>query len=369
MRKSLTKIHRYLAIIITIPIFIIFITGAIYAFRYEILNTLENWKFYDKEVEFNIPPSKAIESAKNTLNIDSLSVSTISYAPNRAMFIEFITKEHPQRWLSEFSTIYINPETGNIVRIQEGLDGSSKFFTWLLLGHKYLWLPAEIGRPIVGWSVVLLLIVLLSGVALCWHRGKLRLHYKKSWKQLHRTIGFYCSLFLLTCALSGLIWSFDSFGNLIFKLTSGNEMPPYQIAESVIPETDNDSESSSLYERLDKLFQHITTQEAPNAQTYFINLPSSETSTFWCSIAHEYGGFYKVDNLMYDQYSLSEIEIEGIYNGRYDEKNFAETLRRMNFEIHDGRIFGLAGRIIILISVLCGIFLIVSGLAILCRKK
>lgn len=97
-------------------------------------------------------------------------------------------------------------------------------FDFIIRGHQYIWLPVEYGRHLVGYSVLLFLISLITGIIMWrprhWHWKKLRI--KRSLKghrfilQFHTLFAIYFIIPLILLCFTGLIYSFDWFRNIIY---------------------------------------------------------------------------------------------------------------------------------------------------------
>ncbi len=121
------------------------------------------------------------------------------------------------------SIVYVNPYTGSIVG--EGANVVDPFFLSMMRLHRFLWLPMNVGRPIVGIATIIFVVICLSGLVLwlprtwssfakwrAWKPG-FRIRFKKvGWPlvyDLHNTVGFYLLIPSLILALTGLCWSFS----------------------------------------------------------------------------------------------------------------------------------------------------------------
>lgn len=97
----------------------------------------------------------------------------------------------------------MNPYTGEILNVKTFSRGESPdFFRWILNGHRALWLPYDIGRPIVGIAVLIFVVILISGIVLWWPTKWIKSIIDKSFKikwdasfkrvnyDLHNVLGF-----------------------------------------------------------------------------------------------------------------------------------------------------------------------------------
>lgn len=67
--------------------------------------------------------------------------------------------------------VYLNPYTGQVIKVTAHKAGDFDFFSFILNGHLSLWLPREIGAPIVSYAVLTFFIVLVTGVLSGGHIG------------------------------------------------------------------------------------------------------------------------------------------------------------------------------------------------------
>lgn len=108
--------------------------------------------------------------------------------------------------------------------------GDFDFFRFVLDGHRRLWLPRATGSSIVGYSVLVFLITLITGILL-WIPKKWN---KKSIKQritisspphnlshlnlsLHRVLGVYALIPLVVLCFTGLIFSLGWFSKAAMR--------------------------------------------------------------------------------------------------------------------------------------------------------
>lgn len=95
------------------------------------------------------------------------------------------------------------------------------FFAFMSQLHKWLLHPRPDspdaiwwGQIIVGISILAFVVILLTGLWLWWPAKRLRIAPTRSRRfifDLHNTLGFLSTIFLLIMALTGLTWSFAWF--------------------------------------------------------------------------------------------------------------------------------------------------------------
>lgn len=137
--------------------------------------------------------------------------------------------------------------------------------------------------------------------------------------------------------------------------SGGNELKPY-----VLPLSDTTRANINNALSLDELYTRLKKEE-PKATTFYFALPQSSDGVIRVSVVHVRGSYYHTDNLFFDRYTLASLEGSGPYAGKYREASAADQFRRMNLSIHDGRIFGIWGKIIMCIASLIGASLPITG--------
>ena len=368
-RKACAKLHLCLGLLSGIVVFIVCITGCMYAFKDEITDATQPWRFVAPlEKEF-LPPSRLLAIADSVMG--GASATAITYGERSdAAWVDYYQPE------AGMSTVFINPYSGQVLKSVVNHNGDFDFFRLVLSGHRTLWLPREIGSPIVGYSVLIFLITLITGVILWWPRSWTRkalvqrLTLKRPFTfsrlnfDLHNVAGFYAALVLAVLCFTGLIFSLNWFSRGVYSITSGGEeLKPY-----VLPVSDTLQVVNRVTNPLDRLYTQLRLEE-PAAKTFYFALPGQADGVYRVSVVHKRGSYYRTDNLFFDRYTLVSLKGAGPYAGKYTEASPADKFRRMNLEIHDGRIWGLPGKIIMFLASLTGASLPVTGFIIWYRKR
>ena len=369
VRKACAKLHLWLGLLSGIVVFIVCITGCMYAFKDEITDATQPWRFVAPlEKEF-LPPSRLLAIADSVMG--GASATAITYGERSdAAWVDYYQPE------AGMSTVFINPYSGQVLKSVVNHNGDFDFFRLVLSGHRTLWLPREIGSPIVGYSVLIFLITLITGVILWWPRSWTRkalvqrLTLKRPFTfsrlnfDLHNVAGFYAALVLAVLCFTGLIFSLNWFSRGVYSITSGGEeLKPY-----VLPVSDTLQVVNRVTNPLDRLYTQLRLEE-PAAKTFYFALPGQADGVYRVSVVHKRGSYYRTDNLFFDRYTLVSLKGAGPYAGKYTEASPADKFRRMNLEIHDGRIWGLPGKIIMFLASLTGASLPVTGFIIWYRKR
>jgi uncharacterized iron-regulated membrane protein len=346
-KKLIGQLHLWLGLSSGIIVFIIAITGCLYAFQEEIQNYTEEYRFVEKENKPFLPPSQLEQIARKELPGKALHAIKYNGQEKSAEAIFFHYEP------TYYYIVYLNPYTGKVLETANMDEG---FFRFILDGHYYLWLPPEIGQPVVASATLIFLVLLLSGLYLWYPRNKnatkqrFSFKWKKEtkWKRknydLHNITGFYILLIALIFAVTGLVWGFQWFAYSYYTVLGGEKSLVY---EDPISKKTN----TTIEKPLDKIWA-LMQKEYPTAKSIEVHPPENDSSAIAANANPEEGTFWKTDYRYFDQHTLEEKEVKHIY-GKYKDAAVSDKLMRMNYDIHTGAVFGLAGKIVaFLISLL-----------------
>lgn len=373
-KKIAYQLHLYLGLISGLIFFIVCLTGAIWALK------LNGWVDQEKLPEVSqgnhttvVSPSSVIEVAKKEFKDKTPDYIEYSEdAPIKATF----------RGQGYNYSLQMDPYTGKVISVK-GAEGSSGYDFWdfIGMGHFSLWLPYSIGQPIVGYSTLVFVIVIITGLILwvpkskkalkysLWFRWKKKTKMYKKVYDLHNILGFYAAFILLIISLTGMVWALEWWSQGVYKVTSGGRvMPEWRMAQSDTLHVD--TPAKDIYQGIDSLFSDLS-QKAPTAQAFSIYLPNIEdkASAIMITVFPDKKLYYNVDRYSFDKYTFKQVEVDHPYQGKYENKDFADKLRRMNYDIHIGAIGGTAGRLLVFLSTLFGMSLPLTGLYLYIRKR
>jgi uncharacterized iron-regulated membrane protein len=339
LKKAIGKIHLWLGLSSGIIVFVIAITGCLYAFQEEIQNFTEEYRFVDKQDKAFLIPSQLEAIAKKEL-------------PNKALHaIKYNGKEKSAEAIfyhyepTYYYIVYLNPYSGKVLEKVNMDDG---FFRFILDGHFYLWLPHEIGQTMCATATLIFLILLLSGLYLWFPKNKnaikqrFSFKWKKStkWKRknydLHNITGFYVLSIALIFAVTGLVWGFQWFAYFYYTGLGGEKSLVYEDPIST-------KKSIPTTHALDKVWMRMQ-KEYPNAKSVEVHPPENDSTAIAANANPEEGTYWKTDYRYFDQYSLKEIEVKHLF-GKYKNADKTDKLMRMNYDLHTGAVLGLPGKI------------------------
>ncbi len=368
LKKLIGQLHLWLGLGSGIIVFIVSITGAIFAFEKEIQDITQPYRFVRVQ---NMPILKpSILKSKAMMALPNKSLHSIEYLPEgRAVKATFYSASP-----FYYHLMYIDPYTGKVLHT---LDETKNFFFIIKYLHYCLLLPINIGQPIVAISTLVFVIMLITGIVLWWPKNKAaaKQRFWFNWRQglkwkrknydLHNILGFYASSIALIMAITGLVWGFEWFRAAYYNLASGGDTyPQYYSPISDTTKTSN----LSLDQKIDWAYAQ-THKENPQAQMLEVHIPEKKSDAISCVNSNSSDVYWKNDFVYYDQHTLEEIPVKHIY-GRLKDASYADLLQRMNYDIHVGAIFGLKGKILAFgISLLCASLPVTGFLIWWGRKK
>lgn len=357
IKKLIHNIHLYLGLSSGLVIFIVAITGCLWAFQEEISSFTSTLPEIEKQEKTPILP---VEAKKLALQVfpERHVHGTLYEAENDPIKVIFYEYE-PEF----YHTIYLHPYTGEVLEIENNLTG---FFPLVLEGHRYLWLPKPIGEQVVAWSTVIFFFMLVSGIILWWpknrksRRQRLTLDWKENtrWKRknydLHSVIGFYISLVAVVIVFTGLIMAFENFQKVVYRSLGGEKEVVWRIPENLSAPT-----AIAETPAMDRLY-HKVRKEFPQAIDIEFHYPTLDAEAIYVEVGNKEGVYYNADYRFYDQNSLEEITSPTIY-GEYGKTGFPEKVMRMNYDIHVGAIGGIPGKVLAFFASLICASLPVTG--------
>jgi uncharacterized iron-regulated membrane protein len=341
LKSWIGKIHLWLGLSSGLVVFIVAVTGCIYAFQSEIQDLIQPFRFVEPQKVEVLPPTKIWEKANEALPGKHLH-AVLYPTPDRAVqAIYYSYEEH------YYYFVYVNQYTGEVQKVK---DEFSDFFRIVLDGHFYLWLPPEIGQPVVASFTLVFLVMVVSGLILWWPKRKkgakksFTIKWDVRWRRknydLHQVLGFYMMIFALAFALTGLVWGFSWFRDGLYAATTGGE----KFVEYYAPVSDSTQIYNDGIPGLDRVWMKMRA-EYPNAEWIEVHPPDYEHGSIATNANPDASTYWKMDYRYFDQYTLEELPVDHVWN-RFHESSFGDKLHRMNFDIHVGAIGGLPGKLL-----------------------
>lgn len=372
-RKITGQIHLWLGLITGLVVLIVSITGCLFVFQKEISDLIHQETFFVKPPSSTVtlPYSTLLKKAEQALGKDYPVNFSTTYKDKEHAW-EFMTyKAGDPKALTYFGSIdyyesvFINPYTGAVTGLH---DYKYDFFNIVKFIHWSLLLNDTYGQNIVGYSTLIFVFMLVTGMIMWWpkkwSKTNINKSFKVKWKagfkrvvyDLHNVSGFYVMLITLVLALTGMVFAFKWFQTTVYVVASGSTTPPEvkqvksKPAPAVLYPVDIAfNKAKVLLPASDRI--NVSPAAGDEGVIYIYGIKGKET-------------YYHADALQFDQYSGKLL-----YRRNYEEQNAGEKLVGMNYDIHVGAILGLPGKIIAFIASLVAASLPVTGFMIWLNRK
>jgi uncharacterized iron-regulated membrane protein len=344
MKRTLRFIHLWLGLISGLIVFVVAITGSIYAFEEEIRSVIHKDLFYVSTDDSRQPVEKIISTVKQENPFQKIKNIRIFSDPERSVQVN----------LRNNTSIYVDPYSGKTLG---KIDTEKEFLAVILKIHRSLYL-GDFGKKITGISAFIFLFMLISGMILWWPGSKRNLKKKfrisagSPWKKLnydlHSVLGFYASWIIIFTALTGLVWSYKWMESGLYTIT-GSAKENNSKMRSVVPDSMN-KVSVDIF--LDKALS-LSGESAEQ----FILLPEDSIGFVKVNVKYEKEGFFtKHDQFYFDQYSGKLLKESPFSNSSAGDK-----LKATNYNIHTGKVLGLPGQFLVFFAALISASLPVTG--------
>ncbi len=304
--------HLWLGLSSGLVVFIIAITGCIYAFQDEIQNATQPYRFVEQQDKAFLRPSQIQQIAGNAL--PGKHVHAIMYQ-GQARAAKAIFYAEPEAG-DYYYFVYINQYTGEVLKVS---DEYKTFFRFILDGHFYLWLPHEVGHVIVASATLIFLVMVISGIILWWPRNKagrrqrFSIKFNAKWRRknydLHNVLGFYVASLALVFAITGSVWGFEWFGKMYYgAISGGGSMKPYVDPGS----KDTPVAASTNMPAMDRIWLQLY-KGVPANGAIEVHTPETDSSSIAVNVNPDPTTYWKIDYRYFDQHSLRELSVDHVW--------------------------------------------------------
>ncbi len=317
------------------------------AFEREIELITMPYQFVEVQDNPFLPPSEIKKIIDPIL--PGKPVHGIAYgAPDKAIVASFYSEEY-------YYLIYLNPYTGEVLKVK---NMAEDFFRILIDGHFYLWLPPDIGQPIVATATLIFVVMMITGIILWWPKNKsaakqrFSVKWNAKWRRvnydMHNVFGFYMTWIAIFLAFTGLVFGFQWFAKSVYWVTSGGK----QAVEFYMPVSDTLSQNQQDAPAIDILWQRMS-KEYPSAEVLEVHVPVNNADAIEVAANPDDQTYWKADYRYFDQHTLAEIPVTHMF-GELKNASVADKIARMNYDMHVGAVLGLPGKILaFLASLIC----------------
>lgn len=354
--------HRWLGFISGLVVFIVSITGCIFCFQDEIQDAVYQYRTVQNTGKPYVQPSLLIARVKK------------AYPKASPDFIYYYGKERPAGVLANmgkegFEYVFLNPYTGNITYHEKP---QTNFFIIVEYIHLYLLLPPAIGKWIVGVSVILFMLIMVTGLILWWPKRKtdrkrsFTIKWNGRWRRvnydLHNVLGFYATAIAMILAISGLAIAFEPVSKAIYNTANLGKID-YQ-TEVTEPKSDSLKKAGVADEPVINIAFAHARQQSPEAEMFLIHNDPAVSGAIGVGAYPKSMHYAGASGYEFDKYNGKLLKAYP-----YHKKSPGLKLNEMNYDIHVGQIFGLTTKIIAFSASLICASLPVTGLIIWLGKR
>ena len=365
-------IHLWLGLLSSVVVFVLCISGCIYAFKTQMIEAYN----YDKV--FITASGTAQTPGELQQKLFSEGKELISFTVPESTSRSWNVSYKNQN--GAVSGFYYDPyrklELGN------GDQSLSRFFEVVLDLHRNL-LMGNVGRQIGGASVLMFLVLIFSGFILWLPKKmkylkqgltvKLNSSFKRINHDLHNVLGFYAMIFLMFIGITGIYITYPWVKNALIVSLGGEPVSQINAAEA---STGNDAFADLMSDMLNreaeknelKDEQIVSVQKIidetnlyfPNPGTLSVEFPNEENPRFMVKKINT-DNFLRAllpDELSFDK--TGELKTREIFLEKPLNKQFTSLAK----PLHTGEIMGLPSIIFYFIISLIGAMLPITGIII-----
>lgn len=361
-------IHLWLGLLSCAIVFVVCLTGCLYAFKNQIIEFTNRDKVYISKTSVQVKNPDLIQTELLKQNRELTSL-LIPDDKERSYVIGYRENQVDK-------SAYYNQYTGEILGQPE--VGSSRFFEIVLDIHRNL-MMGNTGRQILGAGVLMFCVLLISGLIL-WLPKKLkflkqgltvmfRAKFQRVNYDLHNTLGFYTFLILFFIAVTGLYITYPWVKNGLIISLGGSSIDNISkdkesgedafggLLEDMLQKQDEkknlkDSESASI----DKILQ-LADQHLPYSAVTSIELPNKDNPRYVVikTNTQNFLGMMLPDEATFDK--TGNFKTKELFSAKPLNKQFTSLAK----PLHTGEIMGLPSIILYFIVSFIGCSLPVTG--------
>lgn len=366
--KTIGKLHLYFGLAVGVIVFIVAITGCLFAFQQDITDFLRRDIIYHGEDDIankQVLPLRQLEANVQAFTQEPYEVFWVNIPLDKRksyVFVYLEMDENAWNYFDEFvsyKSVYVNPYSGEVLRF---IDEEFTFFHIVKYIHFSLLLKSTWGKWITGVPTLIFIFMLLSGLYLWWPKNRKAIKQRfwfrwkkvKSWKRknydLHNILGFYTIPLALVLAITGAFYSFLFIQGLIFTaFAEPGEAYPFYTEHNRSIDLENYD-----FSMLDKMSDQVA-QLYPTASQYSVVFPYEHME--YEHPEHPYEVYVKQLDYSYHishRVMFDPNTAERIHTVDYADKSLAVKVLDANYDIHVGAIGGFWGKLLaFIISAIC----------------
>jgi len=380
-------LHLWLGLLSGSILVVVCFTGCLWVFHHEITSFLiprKESQFVLAQHESLLPPSQIVHIADslfpNTFvrNITYTKDAPISFVVDGASAAD---KKASTYLLHPYSGVYLGEKTteqSTDDKLRQRLEG---FFSWAIDGHRFLWLPRDIGRPIVNYATLVFTVTLLTGLV-WWYPKKwnkstrnksFQVKWKAGWKRLnidlHNVLGFYSFLLVILLAITGMYYGITWFNKALYWSTNWGET----LAER--RPVQSDTTKMALIDAFPAVFDRqigdiLSQYKDPHYLS--ISYPDAKRAdaSIQVYIRNSMDRQYNNRYYSFDRYTAAFLPNSiSLFNKDFYELDAGEKFRRLNYDIHVGSVGGLPTKVLAFFATLVAGSLPITGFIVWYNRK
>ncbi|MBO9199062.1 MULTISPECIES: PepSY-associated TM helix domain-containing protein [Niastella] len=361
LKQIFGKLHLWLGLASGLVVLIVAGTGTLLVFEDE-LDEWANKDFYTVAVPQNTQRVSVDSMYHAAKAYDSSVKITRIYLESKApeqTAIFYAKKKKTHTW-----HIAVNPYTGKVIRAREF---DKRFFGVVLNLHRHLCMD-EVGKTITHASCLIFVLMIITGLVLWWPKRwkmlkqRTRIAWSSKWKRLnwdlHAVTGFYVHIILLFISLTGLVFAYPWFSNLVYQLADGKPAPKKEAPANTTKAPIKAGFYESLYEQAN--------EKLPYKGRLTILLPEKDSLAITVNKMNREASVDNVTDVLYFEKGTGKLLKESLFKN----SSTGNKIRRMNLPIHTGKLFGWPTQLLALIAAIVAFSLPITGFLIyLGRKK
>ncbi|WET48492.1 PepSY-associated TM helix domain-containing protein [Chryseobacterium indologenes] len=368
MKYLMWIIHLWLGLLSSVIVFVVCLTGCLYAFKNQVIDFTNRDKVYISETSAQGKNPDLIQSELMKQNKELTSL-LLPNDKNRSYLIGYRENQLDK-------SAYYNQYTGEILGQPE--VGSGRFFEVILDIHRNL-MMGNAGRQLLRAGVLMFCVLLVSGLIL-WLPKKLKFlkqgltvmftaKFQRVNYDLHNTLGFYTFLILFFIAVTGLYITYpwvknglivslggSSIDNISKDKDSGDDAFGGLLEDMLQKQDEKKNLKNSQSASIDKILQ-LADQHLPYSAVTSIELPNKDNPRYVVikTNTQNFLGMTLPDEVTFDK--TGNFKTKELFSDKPLNKQFTELAK----PLHTGEIMGLPSIILYFIVSLIGCSLPVTG--------
>jgi uncharacterized iron-regulated membrane protein len=355
LKKAVGKVHLWLGLASGLVVFIVSITGAIFTFQDDIRDLTEPWRKVEAQTTAPVLPSQLQAAALATHpGVDRNDAWVTYFAPNRSATVFFVDKA------SQPIQVYLNPYTGQVLH---EMNLRTHFFTIIQEIHMHLLLPEAVAKWVIGISISIFVVMLLTGLVLWWPKRKqerkqrFTIKWGARWRRinydLHNVLGFYAASIGLVLALSGLFMIFPWMLESIRFTVDGGKPAPQDI---MTMQLDTLQPATAATESLTDIVYRNVRRLSPTHEMVLIAPVGARKAPVFCWTYQKALHYYHRD-----EYAFHPVSGQMLESRFHATKSTGTKFSDMNYDLHTGQILGFGGKLVAFMGSLISASLPVTG--------